>query len=255
MTTNQVEGLDTLRVLAKKIAPGQEHLDVYYETLGKREWYGNHGTGKADNVFVSGSQVVIDRLLKAVVSQDSYCPNHHYTWGFESRKDAERFVSMVFTFEGLSFWHVGLSRSHALASEAPLYGYFCEASDHRLNVSEQTLLTERVRAQAWPLFRPYGRQIGVSAVFVTQDVMERGHLSIPKGSKPMMVLDYEKSDASAGAAGLKYKPDERQGTVLVKDVKLHYSLFQEQVEAQQYFAAAAAVCVGKGWHFGLNSGF
>lgn len=239
-----------MKVLGKKIAPGQEHLDVLFEALAVRNCFSDHSTKHTSYmVYVCGGESAI-KELSVITAQCNFSGMHHYVWGFPSRASADHFVSMLWTIPNLSFWLVGISNEYAPVAQFPLLGFFRPQKyrDEFHGPESIVLKTERMRAKASYVLEEFHHQVDISAIFVSREIMYKTHLAIHQGSKPMLILDHKKSKPEK----LIYKPAERAGMISISCEDYRYFLFQDPSEARAYFTQAASCNIGFGWHFGLD---
>lgn len=224
----KVSGLDTLKVLAKKIAPGQECWDPQIEGAAKRIWYGD-GPTSSDMVYVRGSANALRHLQQNMRRNDIETGDGFHIWLCNSRSDADLFAQIVQRFEGLNFWQVGLSRQYAVMAEYPLVGYLNALEDRgRINAKEEMERTERARVVAHEfLHKDFPSHVGISAILFTGGVGLR---------LPM-------------EGGLVYKPAERHKVFDIRGELVHACSFHEQREAAEFFAKLAARNDGIVWYF------
>ena len=240
--------MQTLKVLAKKIAPGQEHLDAFYESGASRMWFSDHGPDYPNIIFAGGADSALARLR-------TFSPRSTFgdklVWSFAQRSEADAFAAYLMMTDRIHFWQVGVSDQMTSADQTTLFGFFrTPKRDRRENASASTLTlqTERMRTEAAKLFEPFSLRVGISAVILSETVVQGKPLHFSKNSRPLLELDVENSTASE--EGLVYKPAKRRGSLDTKwDMKFYFYLFADIREAQTFFARASARGGGCGWHF------
>jgi hypothetical protein len=239
-------GLDTLKVLAKKIAPGQECFDPRIEDSAKRIWYNDQIRHSPNMVFVLGSSASLKELKRLAVSHTVETSAGFYVWNFASRSAADYFTQIVQRFEGLSFWQVGLSRQYAVAAEYPLLGYFAATKNwNYLDAKDEMEQTECVRVVVHELLGThFPGLMSMSAVLCTGC----DGVSLPSDSNEIVVLDVQKSTA----VQLVYKPATRHRTFVIKGNLVHGCIFDLQNEAAALFASIVARNEGVVWYFGKS---
>lgn len=225
---NLSKGLDTLKVLSMRIAPGQELEALVFEGKAKKIWYGDGYDGGPYIVFVKGSRV--PECFRAII-RDPYCRfgDDVCVWGFEERQDAERFVRIVHFCENISYWLTGLSRQYAMAAEYPLIGYSSGTMDYPTDLTKGAALTERMRVLAHELLELYRGRFNMSVVM----------WMYPSTLEQVV----RKCDPAAVENG---KRETRDG-------KVFYSVFRDLEAAHRYFAWNVGMGTWRCWHFALSN--
>lgn len=228
--------MDTLKVLAKRIAPGQEHLDAKYEADAKRDWYSDYGLEKRNMIYVSGGRNILDKL-SALRSPDKTV-NDDAVWGFDSRSHADLFAGQLMMLGNVSFWQLGLSNQLACPHEFPLLASFLEV-ERKVHWwgSDKSRRTEVARAFAYRLLSPIGRCRGYSAVILDGEGFETENMPLEPRSNFQSPIGFFRK---------------RRGSSSVKNENLHYTIFSDSSEARRFFVRAAGQQKGMGWHFGAE---
>jgi hypothetical protein len=239
----------TLKVLAKKIAPGQEHLDSEFESSAVRNWYSDGTNAKPDMVFVRCRQSILTQLRKVFRDPDML-QGEDYVWWFDHRGDADYFVARLMDTHGVAFWQIGKSEQFACAARFPLYGFRHDLTDPSLRrVSETEIFTERMRDIARERLQTFGDR-SLSIVFYTRG-FDQNRLRLPNGLTPILIIDVKKSTPREGV--FVNKPAIRRDTFHYMKNDFEYCLFATNREAAALFARACESYNGWVWHFGSKS--
>ena len=211
MTPVEKIALGTLKVLAKGVKPGQELDDISIEHRAKRTWYSDHGTNSPNQVYVKGPASVMARFLEMVAPRDHWTGDDFSVWGFPNRTAADNFVTSVRVYPELSYWQVGLNGQLAMVVEYPRIGHFFAGATYNMSVSAMYVREERLRVLTHLLVeKDWASRIGISVVFVTDEVIERGELQLPQGSE-IFKLDLTQEVPTKPGQQLKYVPADQIG--------------------------------------------
>src|SRR4051812_32491699 len=140
----KVEGLDTLKVLATKIAPGQEcmhtKIELHAASLRRKD-----NAPHKNLVFVSGSPTSLKRVRDTWRQDPYFYIEEFHIWDFPNRSEADDFLlHAILPRKGLQYWQLGVSHQYVLNADYPLFGYFFHAM-YGIDAQEEMERTEAAR--------------------------------------------------------------------------------------------------------------
>ena len=228
MTTERSQKVEnnqpsTLKVLAMRIAAGQEFEGAVTEGIARRMWYDDHMPRGPYCVLIKGSttqQLKLERL----VTPWSTTIGDFKGWGFKTRSEADDLCAVIHAQTSLSYWLVGLSPRHTSAAKYPLIGFFSSPVDGRKPTEYDAKQTESMRIEAQTI-------LGST-------------LPHPEITVVLALSESPFAPKNIGA--------EITGSRKIKDGTLFYAIFFNPTSAHLFFGSLTDNGAHKAWHFGHN---